>query len=199
MNLHESRAVQAGVLLAALAVSLPAEAGGGRGKSHAKSGQRVTHNGVAIFNRNTRNLPNGVDIFSRRPRAAHVHRKPSNGRVHSSRSHMNGSHRSTPAMTAQNDARVPARREYLGHTQHKKSKHGRDDDKQVFYGSTVYVLAPAEEYYYPQETAQDNCRFLTERGYDLSGRRVLVEWTVCFDEQGEAFVPEDGRRIVARF
>lgn len=95
------------------------------------------------------------------------------------------------------DTKKPHGRSEYSHRAKKGHKQRRK--QQVFYGSTVYVAVPAEELYYAEETDEEDCRFLTERGYDLSGRRVLVEWTLCFDEQGEAYVPEDGRRIVARY
>ena len=40
---------------------------------------------------------------------------------------------------------------------------------------------------------------MTERGYDRADRKVLVEWALCFDEQGTAYVPAERRRILARY
>ena len=67
------------------------------------------------------------------------------------------------------------------------------------HASSVAIAAPAGTNAAAVEDGGDECRFLTERGYDRSGRRVLVEWTVCFDDAGTAYVPDEGRRILARF
>ena len=66
-------------------------------------------------------------------------------------------------------------------------------------GTTVYVAAPPDETIYPKYGDEEDCRHLTERGYDRAGRRVLVEWTLCFDEQGTAYVPAEGRRTLAHY
>lgn len=63
----------------------------------------------------------------------------------------------------------------------------------------MYVAAPTDEYIYLEYGDEEDCRHLIERGYDPAGRRVLVEWTLCFDEQDRAYVPTEERRILARY
>lgn len=213
MKLHESSAVLVGIMVAALAVASPeAYAGGARTKTYAQSGHRVPHHGVASFYRNSRNLPNGVGIFNRRPHSSHaLVAKP---HKHAGRKplHTNGFSHSKPGTMEKGGARRAARlaskgasngprkhKERKGHSQHAKKGHKRHEKKQVLYAPPVYVAAPTEELYYPEQPDDESCRSLIERGYDLSGRRVLVEWTLCFDDQGETYVPENGRRIVARY
>lgn len=213
MNLRQSSAVRVGVLVATVTASIAVEAGGVKSRTSAHSGRQVAHHGVAIFNRNTRNLPDGVGIFHRRPPAAHTHsgkyREPGRG----DRRRMSGSRHSKRGVAPPGKGdRIPVKMERRSSSNHPKNErrerggggygakmHGPHGKKQVFYGSTVYVQTPAQDLYYPEESDEERCRSLTERGYDLSGRRVLVEWTLCFDEQGEAYVPEGGRQIVARY
>lgn len=213
MKLHESSAIRVGIVVTALAAApLEADAGGARTKSYAQYGHRVPHHGVASFYRNSRNLPDGVGIFNRRPSSSHAHvAKP---QKHAGRKplHTNGFSHSKPGTMEKDGARRTARlaskgglndskkrKERRGHSQHAKKGHKRHEKKQVLYAPPVYVAAPAEELYYPEQPDDENCRSLIERGYDLSGRRVLVEWTLCFDDRGETYVPENGRRIVARY
>ena len=65
--------------------------------------------------------------------------------------------------------------------------------------TSVYVAARADETIYPEFGNEEDCGRLTEQGYDRLGRRVLVEWTLCFDQNGTAYVPAEGRRILARY
>jgi hypothetical protein len=213
MKLHESSAVRVGFMVTALAVmSLEAQAGGSRSKSSAQVGHPAPINGVASFYRHSRGLPNGVAIFNQRPSPSHAHGGKSHQRALRKPLNVDESSRSNPLAMAKGGDRRPAKLESKGashgfrkrdgrreHSRYANKGHKRHTKKQVIYGSSVYVVAPAEELYYPEEPEDDNCRSLIERGYDLSGRRVLVEWTLCFDDQGETYVPEDGRRIVARY
>ena len=80
-----------------------------------------------------------------------------------------------------------------------KRRHKPHKRHRPVHGTTVYVVAPADETIYPEYVDEKDCRHLTERGHDRAGRRVLVEWTLCFDEQGRAYVPAEGRRILARY
>ena len=213
MKLHESSAVRVGIMVTALAVASPeAQAGGARTKSFAQSGHRVPHSGVASFYRNSRNLPNGVGIFNRRPSSSHAHVAKPHKRSGRNPHHTNGFSHSKPGAIEIGGARRAAKpasegvandskkhKGRKGHSQHAKKGHKRHEKKQVLYAPPVYVAAPAVELYYPEQPDDENCRSLIERGYDLSGRRVLVEWILCFDDQGETYVPEDGRRIVVRY
>ena len=218
MNRPQSGAVRSAALLTALAVSLPVHSGGARTKSSARSGHQVMPHGVAIFYRHSRNLPNGVSIFNRRPPAVRVAIENPNGkpagkptkRLHGNR---RGTHEPVHAKRAATETKKHgrARAEPMGHGHSNFSKraHGSQSQekhphksnitKPIFFGSTVYVQAAEPVLYIPEDPDGNDCRSLTERGYDLSGRRVLVEWTLCFDDRGEAYVPEDGRRIVARY
>lgn len=64
----------------------------------------------------------------------------------------------------------------------------------------VYYVAPASRIYLVEDyVAEEDCRQLTEHGYDADGRRVLVTWTLCTDQQGEHYVPADGRHVVALY
>lgn len=186
MKFLEFRALHFLIFLVVVAVALPANAGRARSKAGIHHGHPQSHHGVAIFRRETRGLPNGVNIFHRPSHGSHGSlkkvgkRKKSHGKA-GKRKH------------ARND------RDRRGTKKRSKRKHDRPKKKHAAYGSTIYVATPENEDLYPENGEKEKCRHLTERGYDRSGRRVLVQWTLCFDEQGEPYVPADGRRIVARF
>ena len=213
MNRPRFGAARATALLAALCVSLPVQSGGAKTRSSAHSGHRVAHHGVASFYHQSRNLPNGVSIFNQSAPATHVQGGKPERRKHGERHGMREStHPNRNAIDTRRHGRPPAESANRGHGDSRKKGHERPQqvkhDKRkrkshektpIVYGSTVYVLSSEPELYVPEESSANDCRSLTERGYDLSGRRVLVEWTLCFDDRGEVYVPEDGRRIVARF
>ena len=213
MNRPRFGAARATALLVALCVSLPVHSGGAKTRSSAHSGHRVAHHGVASFYRQSRNLPNGVSIFNQSAPATHLQGGKPERRMHGERHGMRESaHTNRNAIDTRRHGRPPAESVHRGHgdsrkkghehpqqAKHDKRKRKSHEKAPIVYGSTVYVLSSEPELYVPEESSADDCRSLTERGYDLSGRRVLVEWTLCFDDRGEAYVPEDGRRIVARF
>lgn len=213
MKLHEPGAVRVGALVAALTVVIfEAQAGGARTSSSAQPVHRVPHYGVASFYRSSRNLPNGVSIFNGRPNTSRAHSGRSHQRAGRKPPHTDEHSGSKPGAIAQGDDRRPPKLTpkgashgskkpdgRRGDSRHAKNEHKRHEKNRNFYGYTAYYVAPAEEMYYSEQTGEDNCRSLIERGYDLSGRRVLVEWTLCFDDQGETYVPENGRRIVVRY
>jgi len=80
-----------------------------------------------------------------------------------------------------------------------KRQHKHPENLAPVYGTVVYVVRPDDEFVDAEVEVEEDCRSLTDRGYDRRGRRVLVEWTVCFDDQGHAYVPAEGRRILARY
>lgn len=199
MKSFVSHAAHVCIFLTTALVTVPVIAGEARAMAAGHKGSSISQRGVASFHRSQRDLPNGVSIFNRRNHASHLpvkkrtqrkHARNSGGGVKSrSKSHYhseekkragNGSHR-------RESRKRPKRKD----NHHKKPR--------LVYGTTVYVAPPADEYVYAQDRADENCRYLTERGYDRTGRRVLVEWTLCFDDQGTAYVPADGRRILARY
>ena len=208
-----SHAAQVLVFLSVVLVALPANAGGGRSKAATHKGHSVSHhgvarinlnsrslpNGVSIFNRNSKNLPNGVSIFNRPSHAPHAPIKMGSKRKHTRNSHSNvnskskSRHKIKEHKHAKNDG---GRR---GWKKRSKRKHKYHKKRRVIYANTVYIAAPPDEYIYPEYGDEENCRHLTERGYDRAGRRVLVEWTLCFDEQGTAYVPAEGRPILAHY
>lgn len=208
-----SRALAIGSLLVALMLTAPAQAGGNWSKRTGQSGHAVRPNGAAIFHggtrtladgvgifrRGTRNLPDGVKIFHRRKTVSHpdMHKprkRKHAGTVHAGRTrHLALPGKAHKRKVARSDVHRRAKKHHSGK---RRKRHGKVD---LVYGSTVYVEVPKIEYIYPEHEDEENCRYLTERGYDVAGRRVLVEWTLCFNEQGEAFVPGDGHRIVARY
>lgn len=201
------------LLIVIFAMALPISAGGIRSKSTMHRGHGVNHHGVASFYRNSRGLPNGVSIFNRGSRSLHVHasKRPMNGRAGKKpgkakhRSHRQGKTRDHEHAGNDKHRRITKRRHARSdkdrHDNKKleNRKHKRDEGNRVIYASSAYVFQPTDEYVITETGDDRDCRYLTERGYDLSGRRVLVEWTLCFDERGEVYVPEDGRRIVARY
>lgn len=224
MARHFDLATRIGALALALTVSSPAEAGGIRTTSGARSGHLSSHQGVAIFGRHARGLPNGVRIFHRASRAAPsrhgaVKPAPAKGRTGHAVTHgrrdanARGGHRA-PAGSASGTGRgrsMQARADGVHGTgkrgKAKAGKHGNKHrhghkghrGKPVVYASTVQILDAGPPPAYRETAEGDECRFLTDRGYDRAGRRVLVEWTVCFDEHGEPYMPPDGRRILARY
>lgn len=198
-------AMRAGIVLLTLVVAVPADAGRVRSTTGAHPGHPVSHRGVASFYRHSRGLPNGVAIFNGSSRTAHSGQVPINKArrprhadkgKHRGRRHEKSGRNSRRATHAGNDLnhRGAKKKPKQAHKQRK-----RRGKRSVAYGSSVYVAAPPEEHLYPENGDGEDCRHLTERGYDRSGRRVLVEWTLCFDENGEAYVPADGRRILARY
>lgn len=208
-----SGALPIGSLVAALTLAFPGYADGIWSKHTAKAGRAAGHDGAASRRGGARNLPKGIDIFRIDTRTLpdgvkifHRHR------VVSSRSFGKPREKKHPG-----DARVrkiqnsilpdKGREKKMSKITHKriavkhrtKKKLARVFKNHVVYAATVKAAAPDDEYIYPEHKGEEKCRHLTERGYDISGRRVLVEWTLCFDEHGKAYVPTDGRRIVARF
>ncbi len=192
-------AAQVCILLTAVQVASPANAGGARSTVSVHKGHSVSHRGVASFYRNSRNLPNGVSIFARPSHASHAPVKKGSKRKHARTSHGNvkSKSKSRHNIKEQNHARNDGGRR--GSKKRSKGKHKQHRKRRPVYGTTVYVAAPPDEYIYPEYGDEENCRHLTERGFDRTGRRVLVEWTLCFDEQGTAYVPAEGRRILARY
>ena len=187
--------------VAAIVAVPPVGAGGGHGKaSFQRNHLPTSHHGVAIFRRGNNGLRNGVTIFRRSAHASHGSAKKSGKRKHAG-AKGRGGHKGKKHRAKSRKHKHVA----LDHVRPKrkarsKKKHDRKRKKKdVVYVSGVYATPARNEVRDPHDREEADCRHLTERGYDLSGRRVLVEWTLCFDEQGEAFVPEDGRRIVARF
>jgi len=66
MNSFVAKAAHLCIFLIAVLAVLPADAGGMRSTAPGHKGHSVSHRGVAIFHRNSRNLPNGVSIFGQR-------------------------------------------------------------------------------------------------------------------------------------
>lgn len=206
-------ALSAGSILVAVILALPVHAGGTWSKQAAKHGyfarnhgapvfhtqKRNLTNGVNIFSTRIRNLPDGVNIFHRQKSAPHPSAGKPRKREHAeSLKSRAARHASLPHKTRKRGSAM----DHVGDqkkTLKRRKKHAHHKKPPIVYASTVYIVKPDEEYIYPEHEDEENCRRLTERGYDTSGRRVLVEWTLCFDDQGEAYVPADGRRIVARF
>jgi hypothetical protein len=89
------------------------------------------------------------------------------------------------------------RKSHKGHKGHKGYK-GRTVKHRNHFGA--YYVAPVSRVYVVEDyVAEPECRQLTEHGYDADGRRVLVTWTLCFDEYGEPYVPADGRHVLALY
>ncbi len=191
-----SQGAQLCILLIAVLAALPADAGGMRATASGHKGHSVNHRGVASFYRNSRNLPNGVSIFSRRSHASSTPMKKGGKRKRLGKTHGYVKNKSKYGNSVKNRKHV--NKGDGKHGSKKRSKRKRKKHRPI-YGATVYVAAPPDEYIYPEYVDEEDCRRLTERGYDRAGRRVLVEWTLCFDEQGTAYVPAEGRRILARY
>lgn len=199
MKSFVSHAAQVCILLTAALVALPINAGGARSTAAIHKGHPISHHGVASFYHNSRNLPNGVSIFRRPSHASHVPVNKGNKRKHTRNSHGNVKSKAKfrHKINKQKHARNDGGR--LRSKKRAKRKHKQHKKRRLVYGTTVYVAPAPGEYIYPEYADEENCRHLTERGYDRTGRRVLVEWTLCFDEQGTAYVPAEGRRILARY
>ena len=199
MKSFVAKAAQLCILLIAVLAALPADAGGMHARASGHKGHSVSHRGVAIFHRKSRNLPNGVSIFGRHNHASSAPVKKGSNRKHLRKSH--GNVKNISKSRHRTEKRKHARKGDGMRGLEKKSNRRRKAHKKSrpVRGTTVHVAAPPNETIYPEYSNEENCRHLTERGYDRAGRRVLVEWTLCFDEQGTAYVPAEGRRILAHY
>ena len=185
--------------LIAVLATMPADAGGVRSTVPNHIGHSVSHPGVAIFYRNSGKFPNSVNIFGRRSHTSTASVKKESKRRNLCKSNscvkkLSRSHHRTEKRkhAGKGDGmRGLEKRSKRRHKTHKKRRSVR--------GTTVYVAAPLDETVYRKFGDEEDCRHLTERGYDRAGRRALVEWTPCFDEKGTAYVPAEGRRILARY
>lgn len=208
-----SGALPVGSLVAALTLAFPGYADSIGSKHTAKAGRAAGHHGAAIRHGGARNLPKGINIFRIETRTLpdgvkifHRHRVVSSRnfgkprkRKHTGGARVRKIHNSIPPDKRREKkmSKITHNRVAVKHRAKKKLTHVVKNH--VVYAATVKASAPGDEYIYPAHKGEEKCRHLTERGYDISGRRVLVEWTLCLDEHGKAYVPTDGRRIVARF
>ncbi len=199
MKSFVANAAQLCIFLIAVLAALPADAGGMRSTAPGHKGHSVSHRGVASFYRNSRNLPNGVSIFGQRRHASSAPVKKGIKRKHLRKSH--GNVKNISKSRHRTEKRKHARKgdRMRGMEKRSKRRHKAHKKRRPVRGTTVYIAAPPYETIYPQYSNEENCRHLIERGYDRAGRRVLVEWTLCFDEKGTAYVPAEGRRILARY
>ena len=196
MKLIRSNCICALTLLLA---ALPVHAGGTRSSATIHKSHHGGARGITAYHRSPGNLPNGVSIFNQRNNVAQMPASTPAKRIHMSRPRYDGT-------TGPRYGREPSRTGGVKnaserrHPEHRPNdKHSRPGPSDPVYASSVVIAAPAGAYTAAVESGEDKCRFLTERGYDRSGRRVLVEWTVCFDNEGTAYVPDEGRRILAHF
>lgn len=186
------------LLLTALA-ALPVHADKIRSSTSIHKSHHGGARGIATYHRSPRNLPNGVSIFNQRNNVAQMPARTRAKRSHKSRPRYDGAMSPVYARESSRAGRVKTASERRRPEHRPNDDHSGRGPSNPVYASSVVIAAPAGTNAAAVESGGDECRFLTERGYDRSGRRVLVEWTVCFDNEGTAYVPDEGRRILAHF
>lgn len=199
MTGHEIRPLGLCALLVVAVAAPSADAGGFRTKASSHHGHSQHTRGVAIFRPQTRGLPNGVSIFRRFSGAPRASLKKPGIRNHVG--HMKGDSRKRKKSLASTSEHDHAGNDYQRWEDKRRAQkaHGRPGKKHTSHASAVYVSTQAAESIDQEHDDNEYCHSLTERGYDRSGRRVLVQWTLCFDDGGEPYMPSDGRRILKRF
>ena len=199
MKLTRSECICALTLLLTVLAALPVHAGGTRSSTAFHKSHFGAARGTAAHHRSPRNLPNGVSIFNQRNNLTQMPAATPHKRIHQSRHRYVGATSPRYAREPIGAGRVKAASERRRPEHRPNKKSSRQKPSNAVYASSVAVAVPAGTNGVALEDSGDECRSLTERGYDRSGRRVLVEWTVCFDNAGKAYVPDEGRRILARF
>jgi hypothetical protein len=186
-------------VLVAMLAALPVYAGGTRSSVSIDEGHPGSARGIPANHYRSRNLPNGVSIFNQRNNVAQVPATRPARRTRASHFRHDGAEKPWHARGFSQPKRMETASNRRGPEKSPHEKHTGHGTPQPVYTGSIIIVAPASTDVAAVESDGEKCRFLTERGYDRSGRRVLVEWTVCFDDQGAAYVPDEGRRILARF
>ena len=194
-----SNCICALTLLLTVLAALPVHAGGTRSSATFHKSHFGAARGTTAHYHSPRNLPNGVSIFNQRNNVTQMPAATPHKRIRQSRPRYAGvtSPRYAREPIGAGRVKTPSERRRPQHRPNEK--HSRQGPSNPVYASSVAIAAPAGTNAAAVEDDGEECRSLTERGYDRSGRRVLVEWTVCFDNAGKAYVPDEGRRILARF